>query len=57
MANYPRSDIQEEQDIVERADGSYLVDGSVVIERLKSVINIEGLPGEDEMRSIPWVVW
>ncbi|SBT10826.1 conserved hypothetical protein [Candidatus Propionivibrio aalborgensis] len=49
VGELPSSDIQEEQDIVERADGSYLVDGSVVIERLKSVINIEeGLPGEDE---------
>ena len=49
VGELPSSDITEEQDIVERADGSWLVDGSVAIERLKSVMAIEDdLPGEDE---------
>lgn len=49
VGEIPSSDTQEEQDIVERADGSFLVDGSVAIERLKMVLGIEEiLPGEDE---------
>jgi putative hemolysin len=37
------------EDIVRRDDGSWLIDGSVTIERLKSAIEIEDdLPGEDE---------
>ena len=49
VGELPSSDISEEQDIVERADGSWLVDGGVAIERLKTFIEIEHeLPGEDE---------
>ena len=49
VGELPSSDITEEQDIVERSDGSWLVDGGVAIERLKAFINIEEeLPGEDE---------
>ena len=49
VGELPSSDVPEEQDIVERTDGSWLVDGGVAIERLKSFINIEHeLPGEDE---------
>ena len=49
VGELPSSDITEEQDIVERADGSWLVDGGVAIERLKAFIAIEHeLPGEDE---------
>lgn len=49
VGELPSSDVSEEQDIVERADGSWLVDGSVAIERLKLVVGIdEDLPGEDE---------
>jgi len=49
VGELPSSDVAAEQDIVERADGSWLVDGSVAIERLKSVTRIEeDLPGEDE---------
>src|SRR5574338_394793 len=39
----------EEQDMVQREDGSWLVDGSVSVERLKSVLDIDDeLPDEDE---------
>lgn len=49
VGELPSSDITEEQDIVERADGSRLIDGSVAIERLKSVLEIDGeLPGEED---------
>ena len=49
VGELPSSDTSQEQDIVERSDGSLLVDGSVAIERLKAVLDIEdGLPGEDE---------
>jgi putative hemolysin len=49
VGELPTSDIAEDQDVVERADGSWLIDGSVAIERLKTVIGIEDdLPGEDE---------
>jgi putative hemolysin len=49
VGELPSSDVAAEQDIVERADGSWLIDGSVAIERLKSVVGIEeDLPGEDE---------
>ena len=49
VGEVPSSDVPEEQDIVERTDGSWLVDGGVSIERLKAVLRIEDdLPGEDE---------
>ncbi len=49
VGELPSSDSAEEQDIVKRTDGSWLIDGSVAIERLKSVCDIEDdLPGEDE---------
>jgi len=49
IGELPTSDILEEQDIVVREDGSWLIDGSVTIERLKSVLQIdEDLPGEEE---------
>ena len=39
----------EEQDMVQRQDGSWLVDGGVAVERLKSVLDIdEDLPDEDD---------
>lgn len=38
----------DEQDMVRREDGSWLVDGSIAIERLKSELDIaDSLPGED----------
>ena len=49
VGELPSSDTTQEQDIVERSDGSLLVDGSVAIERLKAVMDIgDDLPGEDE---------
>ncbi len=49
VGELPSSDIPEEQDILARADGSLLIDGSVTIERFKSALEIEeDLPGEEE---------
>jgi putative hemolysin len=49
VGELPTSDIHEEQDIVVREDGSWLIDGSVAIERLKSVLEIDDeLSGEQE---------
>ena len=45
----PSSDELEEQDFVQRSDGSWLADGSVTIERLKIAIQLtDDLPGEAE---------
>jgi len=49
VGELPSSDILEEQDIVMREDGSWLIDGSVTIERLKFVLGIDdNLSGEEE---------
>ena len=49
VGELPTSDITAEQDIVVRKDHSWLIDGSVTIERLKSALKIEGqLPGEED---------
>jgi putative hemolysin len=39
----------EERDMIQREDGSWLVDGDVGVERMKSVLDIEDeLPGEED---------
>lgn len=49
VGDIPVSGIAGEQDFVRREDGSWLIDGGVTIERLKSVLGIkESLPGEQE---------
>lgn len=49
VGELPSSDIPEEQDIVAREDGSWLMDGSVTVERVKHVLDIDNdLPGEEE---------
>jgi putative hemolysin len=49
VGELPSSDIHEELDVVVREDGSWLIDGSVSIERLKDVLATdEELPGEEE---------
>jgi putative hemolysin len=41
--------VPEDRDMLQREDGSWLVDGDVGVERLKSVLDInDDLPGEDE---------
>lgn len=49
VGDLPSSDADEAPEVVERADGSWLADGTTSIERLKATIGIEeSLPGEDE---------
>lgn len=49
VGDLPSYDSPDEQDVVEREDGSWLVDGSVTIERLKSALEFDDdLPGEEE---------
>jgi putative hemolysin len=49
VGELPSEDINEEQDVVRREDGSWLMDGGVSVERFKSVLEIEdALPGEEE---------
>ncbi len=49
VGDVPSSDAQEERDIIQRDDGSWLIDGSATVERVKSVLEIDGdLPGEAE---------
>ena len=49
VGDLPSDDSTEEDDVIEREDGSLLIDGSLVIERLKQVAHIDAdLPGEDE---------
>jgi putative hemolysin len=49
VGDLPSSDTSEAEEIVRRDDGSWLIDGSVTIERLKSAVELEDdLPGEDE---------
>ena len=49
VGDMPSQDDDGEQDVVEREDGSYLMDGGLSIERLKSVLEVkEELPGEEE---------
>ena len=49
VGELPSADFPEEQEIVEREDGSWLVDGSATVERVKSALEIDNvLPGEEE---------
>jgi putative hemolysin len=49
VGDLPSADGNDEVDVVTREDGSWLVDGSVSVERLKSALGIEeDLPGEEE---------
>lgn len=49
VGDLPSADGIDEVDVVTREDGSWLVDGSVSVERLRSALDIEeDLPGEEE---------
>jgi putative hemolysin len=48
VGDLPEQDDTAEIDVVRRDDGSWLVDGSVGIERLEAVLEIEELAAEDE---------
>ena len=49
VGELPSEDVNAEQDVVVREDGSWLMDGGVSVERFKSVLEIdEDLRGEEE---------
>jgi len=49
IGDLPSPDANQDREIIEREDGSWLIDGSAPIERVKSVLEIhETLPGEGE---------
>lgn len=49
VGDLPSEDINEEQDVVQREDGSWLMDGGLSVERFKSALDLDGdLPGEEE---------
>jgi putative hemolysin len=49
IGDLPSPDADQDREIIEREDGSWLIEGSAPIERVKSVLEIhETLPGEDE---------
>jgi putative hemolysin len=49
VGDLPSDDLDEDEDVVVRQDGSWLMDGSVSVERFKSVLGMdEELPGEEE---------
>ncbi|MDR2240556.1 MAG: hemolysin family protein [Zoogloeaceae bacterium] len=53
VGELPSSNAAEEEEIVMREDGSWLMDGSVSVERFKSVLQIEeDLPGEEEFNTL-----
>jgi putative hemolysin len=41
-------DTEDEALIVEREDGSWLIDGRLAVEDLRELLNVQSLPGEDE---------
>ena len=48
VGELPEPDETGEMDAVQREDGSWLVDGSLGLERLKQLLEIEELPDEEE---------
>jgi putative hemolysin len=48
VGELPEPDATGELDVVQRDDGSWLVDGSVGLERLKAVLEVDELPAEEE---------
>ena len=48
VGDLPEQDDPTDTDLVRREDGSWLVDGSVGLERLKQVLEIDELPEQDE---------
>jgi putative hemolysin len=48
VGDVPAEGVAVEQDAVQREDGSWLIDGAVGIERFRSLLDLDALPGEDE---------
>ena len=50
--DFPEIGEADEPEIVEREDGSYLVDGRIDIDEFKEMLDLEGLPDEDEYQTL-----
>jgi putative hemolysin len=48
VGDIPSMDEQEEQAVVRREDGSFLLDGALSVERLKQTLQLKQLPGEED---------
>jgi magnesium and cobalt exporter, CNNM family len=48
VGDIPSMDEQEEQPVVRREDGSFLLDGSLPVNKLKHTLHIKHLPGEED---------
>jgi len=48
VGDLPERDSLSDDDVVRREDGSWLVDGSVGLERLKATLDLDELPAEEE---------
>jgi putative hemolysin len=49
VGDMPVSNEPARPDIIQRDDGSWLVDGMVPIDEIKELLNVEKLPGEDQV--------
>jgi len=49
VGEIPSADDVDESEIVEREDGSYLLDGLLPIDELKEIMDVDGLPEEDKV--------
>lgn len=47
IGDIPFADQPQEEDIIQREDGSWLLDGMLVIDEVKDLLDIDELPGED----------
>jgi putative hemolysin len=48
VGDIPSMDEREEQAVVRREDGSYLLDGALSVDQIKQTLRIKQLPGEEE---------
>jgi putative hemolysin len=48
VGDVPDEGVAAEQDAVQRDDGSWLVDGAIGIERFRTLLDLDPLPGEEE---------
>jgi putative hemolysin len=48
VGDIPSMDEQEEQPVVRREDGSFLLDGALSVDQLKQTLRIKHLPGEED---------
>ena len=48
VGDIPSMDEQEEQPVIRREDGSFLLDGALPVNRLKQTLGLKRLPGEED---------